>query len=258
MTIKAGMPRARMASFFFLLLFLSLLPSQELGRAATHPEPADAIPEVPPRVEWFIAKWRDSGGSEIGASQMFLVELCDVLDVPRPDAPHPYSDNNGYVFEKKISLQRVGNVAASGRIDLYKQGCFIWESKQGSAPHRDIPEERRKGTYRRGMAVRGTERWDTLMSKARFQAETHARSLPSEERPPPFILVSDIGYLIECYADFTGSGTYAPFPPSDNRIYLEDLRKKEVRDYLRRVWTDPFSLKPLEPETHAAFAESPQ
>lgn len=197
-----------------------------------------------PDVEAFIAKWQNAGGSEQGASQMFLIELCDILNVPHPDAPHPYSGNNIYVFEKRIVIQHTEGAAISGRIDLYKQGCFIWESKQGSAPEQQIPEKQKKGAYRHGMAVRGTLRWNTLMGKARIQAEAYAHSLSNQGEQPPFILIADIGYLIELFADFSGNGMYVPFPASNNRIYLEDLRKEEVRDCLRRIWTDPLSLNP--------------
>lgn len=226
--------------FIALLFFASAWPYRH---TPSHKE-LKVLSPTQPDVEAFIAKWQNAGGSEQGSSQMFLVELCDILNVPHPDAPHPYSDNNIYVFEKRIAIQHAEGVVISGRIDLYKQGCFIWESKQGSIPEQQIPEKQKKGAYRRGTAVRGTLRWSALMGKARIQAETYARSLSNQGGHPPFILVADIGYLIELFADFSGSGMYVPFPGSNNRIYLEDLRKEEVRDCLRRIWTDPFSLNP--------------
>jgi hypothetical protein len=33
----------------------------------------------------FIERWRDAGGSERANYQLFLTELCMVLDLPRPD-----------------------------------------------------------------------------------------------------------------------------------------------------------------------------
>lgn len=60
--------------------------------------------------------------------QLFLSELCDVLDVPRP-APQVADDAlNAYVFEKPAPLPH----GTSRRIDLYKRGCFVLEAKQGS------------------------------------------------------------------------------------------------------------------------------
>ena len=43
------------------------------------------------------------------------------------------------------------------------------------------------------------------------KAEAYVRSIPDDN--PPFLLVVDVGYSIETYADFSGLGkTYTPFP----------------------------------------------
>ena len=52
-------------------------------------------------VEDFIAHWSAASPSERANSQPFLLELCDLLDVPRPD-PHPA---NGYFFEFPVTEQ---------------------------------------------------------------------------------------------------------------------------------------------------------
>ncbi len=44
------------------------------------------------------------------------------------------------------------------------------------------------------------------MRAAKQQAEDYARALPKEHGWPPFILVVDVGYVIEVYADFSGQG----------------------------------------------------
>jgi hypothetical protein len=61
---------------------------------------------------------------------------------------------------------------------------------------------------------------------------------------PPFILVCDVGHVIEVYADFSGQGkNYAQFPDRQSfRIYLEDLCRQDVRDRLVGIWTAPMSL----------------
>ena len=82
---------------------------------------------------------------------------------------------------------------------------------------------------RRG--VRGASRaWDVLMLNARRQAEHYARALPVSHGWPPFILVCDVGHVLEVYADFSGQGkNYAQFPDRQSfRIYLEDLRQPEA------------------------------
>lgn len=63
---------------------------------------------------------------------------------------------------------------------------------------------------------------------------------------PPFILVCDVGHCIEVYADFSGQGkNYTQFPDRQGfRIFLEDLRKPEIRERLTRIWQEPQSLDP--------------
>src|SRR5690606_30912033 len=50
----------------------------------------------------------------------------------------------------------------------------------------------------------------------------------------------------ELYSEFSRSGgSYVPFPdPRSHRIALDDLRKPEILDRLRRLWLDPLSLDP--------------
>jgi len=63
---------------------------------------------------------------------------------------------------------------------------------------------------------------------------------------PPFLIVVDVGYSIEIYADFTGTGKhYAQFPDTSGfRVFLSDLERAEVRDRLRTIWLEPLSLNP--------------
>ena len=84
------------------------------------------------------------------------------------------------------------------------------------------------------------------MVKARHQADRYARALPATEGRPPFLMIVDVGHCIELYSEFTRSGgVYTPFPDArSHRIYLNDLRRPELRDRLRRLWVDPLSLDP--------------
>ena len=52
-----------------------------------------------PEIEDFIARWSAASPSERANAQLFLVELCDLLGVPRPN-PKPGS---GYAFEFPVS-----------------------------------------------------------------------------------------------------------------------------------------------------------
>ena len=91
-----------------------------------------------------------------------------------------------------------------------------------------------------------TRAWDVLMRNARVQAERYARALPVDHGWPPFILICDVGHVIEVYADFSGQGkNYAQFPDRQSfRVYLEDLRRAEIRELLANIWTDPMTLDP--------------
>ena len=171
----------------------------------------------------FIAKWQGVAASELSTSQSFLIDLCDWLGVERPHAT-PEQD---YMFERPITFRHGDGSTSAGRIDLYRRGCFVLESKKlrGLAPGKGF---------------------DDALLRARSQAEAYARALPAGEGRPPFVVVVDVGQRIELYAEFSRSGgTYTPFPdPRSHRIALADLARPEIRERLRRVFADPLSLDP--------------
>ena len=61
----------------------------------------------------------------------FLSELCDLLGVARPDPSKPDDEENAYVFERSVTFHHPDGSTSTGRVDLYKRGCFILEAKQG-------------------------------------------------------------------------------------------------------------------------------
>ncbi len=150
----------------------------------------------------FIAKWQGVAASELSTSQSFLIDLCELLGVERPHAT-PEQD---YMFERPITFRHGDGSTSAGRIDLYRRGCFVLESKKlrGIAPGKGF---------------------DDALLRARSQAEAYARALPAGEGRPPFVVVVDVGQRIELYAEFSRSGaTYTPFPdPRSHRIALADL-----------------------------------
>jgi len=203
---------------------------------------------LPLDVPAFLDKWRCSGGAELSNSQSFLSEVCDLLGVPRPDAAKPELRENAYVFERWVTFDNADGTTSNGRIDLYKRGCLVLESKQGV-----LREERerealieRQGRRKRGVGERGSIRWDEAMLRAKAQAESYARALPPDEGRPPFVIVVDVGFTIELYSEFSRTGgAYVPFPdPQSHRLSIDDLAREEVRERLRAVWTDPMSLDP--------------
>lgn len=97
-----------------------------------------------------------------------------------------------------------------------------------------------------GHAKRDSRMWDKVMVAAKKQAEDYARALPVEHGYPPFILVLDVGNVLEVFADFSGQGkNYAHFPDRQTyRLTMDDLLLPEVQDRLRAIWTNPESLDP--------------
>ena len=201
-------------------------------------------------IEAFIARWTSrEGGAERANYQMFLSEFCDAIGVPRPDPAGAERAHNDYVFERAVRRRASDEIASSRRIDLYKKGCFILEAKQSRLPGGKnalpgqmslLAEDEALG---RRSIVRG---WDVMMQNARRQAEDYVFLLDADHPAPPFIITCDVGHAFEIFADFTGTGrAYGQFPDRKGfRIYMEDLRREEVRDMLARIWTDPTSLDP--------------
>ncbi len=208
----------------------------------------------PADVDNFIARWQKSGGSELANFQMFADELCDLLGLPRPDPSQEINEYNDYVFERRVDFKFDDGATARRRIDLYKRDCFVMEGKQSAkrvkgkaadpAQPTLLPED--AAQIKAGTATRGTGGWDKAMRKAKQQAEDYARALPKEHGWPPFVLVVDVGYVVEVYADFSGQGkNYAQFPDrAGYSIPLDGLRDPEIRTRLRAIWTDPQSLDP--------------
>lgn len=95
-------------------------------------------------ISHFIEKWRQSSASERANKDSFLRDLCDVLGVPHPDPATADPSRDRYVFERDAVLVHGGERQTIGKIDLYKQGCFILEAKQGSEA-----ESKKIGTARR-------------------------------------------------------------------------------------------------------------
>ena len=198
-------------------------------------------------VQDFISHWSAASASERANSQPFLLELCDLLDVPRPD-PHPA---NGYFFEFPIVEHNPDGTTSNGRIDLYRRAYFVLESKQfqeakAKASQLKLAAEEAGVVSRKksSQPVRGTGAWDDAMMKARGQAERYVRAIPDDN--PPFIIVVDVGHSFELFADFSQAGkAYLPFPdPRTFRIRLADLADEKIRARLRLVWTDPAALDP--------------
>ncbi len=175
------------------------------------------------RIQAFVERWQGVTASELATAQSFVIELCDLLGVPKPHA----SQAQDYMFERPVTFTHGDGTSSAGRIDCYKRGHFVLEAKKLKA-----------GSHTKG--------FDDGLLRARSQGENYARALPAEEGRPPFVLVVDVGTVIEVYAEFSRTGgTYTPFPdPRSHRILLSDLIKPGVLERLRLIWTQPDELNP--------------
>ncbi len=208
---------------------------------------------APAPIETFITRWQGrEGGAERANFPLFIAELCSALALPAPDPASATTDHNDYVFERRVDIKQPDGTTSPGRIDLYKRNAFILEAKQSRQPGgpKALPQQLALPTLPTPTPAQGkrtnARAWDVLMQNARSQAETYARALPPDHIWPPFILVLDVGHVLEIYADFSGQGrNYAQHPSRQSfRIYLEDLRTPETQALLRAIWTDPHSENP--------------
>lgn len=131
----------------------------------------------------FVASYADSVG-ERANKDSYLKDLCTVLGVPHPSPTTGDDLRDLYVFEKDARFARAGASATTGKIDLYKAGCFILEAKQGS----------NKSAKKLGTARRETPGWHQAMKDAYGQALGYARAFPTAV---PFLVVADLGFCFD-------------------------------------------------------------
>jgi hypothetical protein len=77
----------------------------------------------------FIAKWQQVNLSERSACQQHFLDLCDLLDQPKPAAADP--DGHWYTFERGVKKTEGGD----GWADVWMRGHFGWEYKR---KHKDL------------------------------------------------------------------------------------------------------------------------
>lgn len=183
-----------------------------------------------PALTAFLKTWRGSAGNERANFQSFLRDFCVALELP---VPEPKGPGATHCFEKDLKLTHLDGSITTGAIDLYREGCFVLEAKQGSTS--DAP-----GSAPR----RGTRAYDRYMEAAFGQAVNYARNLPTGR--PPFVITCDIGHAFHVWDGFSGSyGGYG----ARRSFTLEDLAKLEVQAFFRALWLDPQSQDPARRRT---------
>ena len=156
----------------------------------------------------FTAKWSRVTLSERAASQEHFLDLCRMLGQPTP-AGHDATGAE-YTFEKGVAVSgpaSKGTRGERGFADVWWRGKFAWEYK-------------RKGKYRD-------------LGEAYRQLCQYREALEN----PPLLIVSDIART-EIHTNFTGTAKQI------HVIELDRLAEAESIDLLRRIFTDPASLRP--------------
>src|ERR1039457_6311806 len=105
--------------------------------------------------------------------------------LPRRVAAEGSAREGGYAFEVEVTERHPDGSTTKGRIDLYRRGSFVLESKQfqaakAAASQLELAAQEAGVIAKRksSQPVRGTGAWDDAMVKARGQAERYR----SEER----------------------------------------------------------------------------
>jgi len=147
----------------------------------------------------FIAKWQRVTLTERSACQQHFLDLCELLDQPKPAAADP--EGTWYTFEKGVETSE----DKQGWADVWMRDHFGWEYK---GKHKDL-----KAAY--------------------TQLQLYREALEN----PPLMIVCDMDRF-EVHTNFTGTA-------KQKRLFdLAGLADPANLDILRRVFTDPNSLKP--------------
>ena len=175
----------------------------------------------------FITRWEGKDGSERANYPLFISDLCDLLQVEKPQPAQADDWHNTYVNERYIDA-RDGESAGNARfIDTYRRSCFICEAK----------------SFDLG---KNTETVERKLVKAKSQAESYARNLPESEPRPPILMVVNVGRFIALYAQFKDNDrAYEMYPDrASYKISIADLARDDIRERLKQVWLDPYALNP--------------
>ena len=71
-------------------------------------------------VDTFIERWQSASGSERANYQLFVHELCTLLELPTPDPAREDTRDNAYLFERRITFRHGDGTESPGFIDCYR------------------------------------------------------------------------------------------------------------------------------------------
>lgn len=99
-----------------------------VGTQSFAPEPRKSA-KIHLAVTEFVTRWQKSTLSERSAAHQHFIDLCDLLQQPRPAQVD--QDGTAYTFEKGVTK----NTGEGGFADVWMRGYFAWEYK---GKHKDL------------------------------------------------------------------------------------------------------------------------
>jgi hypothetical protein len=170
------------------------------------------VAEIAENLRALAERWAGARAGERANLQLYVVELCEALLVPRPG-----HRGSGYEFELAIDAITVEGKESANFIDCWKAGHFALEGKD------DVGQE-------------GSASNAALLRRAYGQVRNYVHHV-SGEAPPPYLLVLDVAKTLIVWDRW--SGTYGGFH-AGRRIDLATLHQRpDDIALLRDIWECP-------------------
>lgn len=172
-------------------------------------------PTIPDALRKLAKRWVDAKARERANYALYLVELCEALEVERPRPA-----GSGYEFELAIKVINPDGEEATNSADLFKQDHFLLEAKDKEPGRND----------------------EVMLRKAYGQARGYITHLPGNT--PPYIMVLDVGRTMVVWDRWQGGfGGFA----AGKRIHLPSLHERpDDIALLRDIWERPEARDPRE------------
>ena len=192
----------------------------------------------------FIRKWQAAQLSERSACQQPFLDLCDLLGQPKPAAADP--EGTWYTFERGVRKTIIDDdppVVPAHPPVIPAPPPVI------PAPPPVIPAQAGTQAFDPDASTTGARGWADVWLRDHFGweykgkhkdlAAAYKQLLQYREdlQNPPLLIVCDLDRF-EIHTNFTGTVKHV------YKFSLAELAEPENIDILRRVFTDPQSLKP--------------
>ena len=82
-------------------------------------------------VEAFVRRWQEFAASERANYGLFLIELCEVLGLPRPEPASGEPERDSYVFERPVTFHNPDGTTRPDLSTYIVTTAFVLETKQG-------------------------------------------------------------------------------------------------------------------------------